>query len=111
MDVKTVLLAYILPGLAVVLGLPMALGLIPPNRWYGFRTRKTLSSPAIWYPANRYSGWALTIAGAIAIAHNALLLHDHPDWSPATQQLVMTLSMAFLMLVSQSIAGLYVRKL
>jgi hypothetical protein len=44
MDVKLALTAYVLPGLAVVFGIPMALGLVPPNRFYGYRTRRTLSS-------------------------------------------------------------------
>ena len=44
MDVKLALVAYVLPGLALVFGIPMALGLIPPNRFYGYRTRKTFSS-------------------------------------------------------------------
>ena len=47
MDFKLVLLAYILPGLATVLGLPMALRMVPPNRFYGYRTAKTLESLAL----------------------------------------------------------------
>jgi uncharacterized membrane protein len=41
------------------------LKLVPPNRLYGFRTRKTLSSPDIWYPANVFSGYALMLAAAV----------------------------------------------
>jgi uncharacterized membrane protein len=48
-----------------VLCIPLVLKLIPPNRLYGFRTRKTLSSPEIWYPANVFSGYALMIAAAV----------------------------------------------
>jgi uncharacterized membrane protein len=57
-------------GLAfAALGLPLALGSIPPNGIYGFRTAKTLSDPKIWITVNRSMGMDLVIAGlAIVIA-------------------------------------------
>ena len=61
MDVTLALVAYVPPGLAVVFGIPMALGLVPP-RFYGYRTRRTLSSVDVWYRANRVCGWSLAIA-------------------------------------------------
>jgi uncharacterized membrane protein len=48
-----------------VLCIPLVLKLVPPNRLYGFRTRKTLSSPEIWYPANVFAGYALMLAAAV----------------------------------------------
>jgi hypothetical protein len=51
--------------LFVVVGLPMALDKVPPNSWYGFRTTKTLSSPSIWYPANRVMGRDLCVGGCL----------------------------------------------
>src|SRR6266436_2680530 len=48
--------------------IPMILGKVAPNPTYGFRTRLTLSSPAIWYPANKFAGWALVIAAALTLA-------------------------------------------
>ena len=41
-----------------VLSVPMTLRRVPPNPIYGFRTRLTLSSPDIWYPANAFAGWS-----------------------------------------------------
>jgi uncharacterized membrane protein len=105
------LVAYVLPGMAVVFGLPMALGLVPPNRFYGFRTRKTLSSADVWYPANRVSGWSLVIAGTVAIAHNVHFQHRHGDWPSTTQQFFISLSTAFLILLGLAFSALYVRKL
>ena len=49
MNLQLALITYVLPGMAIVLGIPMALKLIPPNHFYGYRTRKTFSqtvSPA-----------------------------------------------------------------
>jgi uncharacterized membrane protein len=53
--------------------IPMILGKVPPNSIYGFRTRLTLSSPDIWYPANRFSGRTLLIAAGLSLATLLLL--------------------------------------
>ena len=60
------ILPLVYVGLSVLLalvGVPLMLGKVPPNRVYGFRTAKTLSDPAIWYPANKTAGRNLLIAG------------------------------------------------
>jgi uncharacterized membrane protein len=54
---------FAIPALLVfIVAVPLALGLIPPNRLYGFRTRRTLSSARVWYPVNRFGGVAVMIA-------------------------------------------------
>lgn len=57
--------------LLVIISLPLILRLVPPNGMYGFRTGATRSTPAIWYQANAFSGWALSIA---AVASATLLM-------------------------------------
>ena len=59
--------------LMVALAIPMILQRVKPNPWYGFRTRKTLSDPDIWYPANRYAGKALLAAGAVVAVASLVL--------------------------------------
>ncbi len=59
-----------------VVSVPMILGKIPPNSTYGFRTALTLSSPDIWYPANRFSGWTLLIAAGVSLAILWLLPYE-----------------------------------
>ena len=61
-----------------VLCIPLVLKLVPPNWLYGFRTRKTLSSPDIWYPANVFAGYALMVATAVT----ALIISCGPQLSP-----------------------------
>lgn len=51
--------------LLAALSIPLIRGLVPPNGWYGFRVRRTLENPAVWYPANRYSGWLLLAFGLV----------------------------------------------
>ena len=59
--------------LFMVLGLPLKQGAIPPNRWYGFRTRKTLADEEIWYKVNRIAGIDM-IRGGAALTAAALVL-------------------------------------
>jgi hypothetical protein len=55
--------------LFVGLSVPLLLKKIPPNMWYGFRTRLTLGDPEIWYPVNAYGArWLLWIGVATVAA-------------------------------------------
>src|SRR6516165_5030910 len=55
-----------LPALTLALGIPLILRLVPPNRFYGFRTATSYSSPDAWYQINFATGLALVAAGAVA---------------------------------------------
>ena len=57
-----------LPALFVAIATPMILGKVPPNPWLGLRTRKTMSSQALWYKANRTGGIYLMISTLAAVA-------------------------------------------
>ena len=48
-----------------LLAIPLVLGLIPRNRFYGMRMPKTLSDDRVWYPVNRVAGVAIMIASGI----------------------------------------------
>jgi uncharacterized membrane protein len=111
MNLQLALIAYVLPGMAIVFGIPMALRLIPPNHFYGYRTRKTFSSVDIWYRANRFSGWALAIAGLVALGHNLFFRRTHADLPPAFQQLFMAVPTGLLLILALVCSALYVRKL
>ena len=54
----------IIGALFIGISVPMVLRRIPPNQFYGFRTRKTLSDSDIWYKANKYMGRDFIVAGA-----------------------------------------------
>ena len=53
-------------GIIAAVSIPLIASLVPPNRFYGFRTRRTLSNERIWYRANRFAGWALFIASIVS---------------------------------------------
>ena len=54
--------------LLAALSIPLILGRVPPNHWYGFRTSKTLRSAKLWRAANHYVGWCLLATGASTVA-------------------------------------------
>ena len=62
-------LLYVIASCLVgLLGLPLYFGKIPPNRFYGFRTARTLADPKVWYPVNRVSGGWMAVTGALTAA-------------------------------------------
>jgi hypothetical protein len=61
------------PFLVVAAGVPLAVGLVPPNSIYGLRTTRTKSSPDVWYKANHTAGLALVAAGCASAALNFLI--------------------------------------
>ncbi|QNP40194.1 SdpI family protein [Lysobacter solisilvae (ex Woo and Kim 2020)] len=48
------------------LGVLLILKAIPPNRWFGLRTTRTLADPAVWYRAHRAYGWLFLAIGLVA---------------------------------------------
>ena len=81
MDIRLVISLACL--LVAVLSVPLILQRVPRNAFYGFRTRKTLSSDAVWYPANVFAGQALALASVAAAGLVWLLPAGAPEWMPA----------------------------
>jgi uncharacterized membrane protein len=68
---------FLVPSILILLAsIPLVMGVVPRNRFYGIRTGKTLSDDAIWYPANRFGGWALIISSIISIAVSWMMPYD-----------------------------------
>ena len=47
------------------LSLPMIANKIKPNPFYGYRVKRTLENPQIWYQVNQYAGKQLFAAGVL----------------------------------------------
>jgi len=76
-------LLFAMIGLLFVgLSIPLILERVPPNRYYGFRTAKTLSDPRIWYELNRISGNDLFVAGALITLSSLTMLVLAQGWRP-----------------------------
>ena len=57
---------FVVSGLVqVAVSVPLILGQIPPNGLYGFRVRRTMEHPEIWYPVNKYGGQRLLLASLL----------------------------------------------
>jgi uncharacterized membrane protein len=67
------LLFPLLSAAVVVLGVPLWIAMIPPNRVYGLRTPATLDNESLWYAANRTTGRDIVCAGAIAFLFSVWL--------------------------------------
>lgn len=52
-------------AICFILAVPLMLGLVPRNRYYGVRTVRTLSDDKIWYRTNRIAGGAVMLASII----------------------------------------------
>jgi hypothetical protein len=53
--------------LLTVVCIPLILGKIPPNGLYGFRVRRTMEHPEIWYPVNKYGGMRLLMSSLLLV--------------------------------------------
>jgi uncharacterized membrane protein len=76
-------------GVVVVVGARLLIfGLIPPNRWYGVRTSKTLCDQEKWYRANRYAGINYLLLGLLLLGIGAVVweffrFDDEEEWAVA----------------------------
>jgi hypothetical protein len=59
--------------LIVVVGIPLFLKKVHPNRVYGLNAALQYESKTKWYAANRFLGAALIVAGLVTIALTALV--------------------------------------
>jgi uncharacterized membrane protein len=57
----------VLGPVLILLSIPLALRLIPRNRFYGFRIGATLKDDAIWYDVNAHSARHFIILGAVMV--------------------------------------------
>ncbi|HOV98959.1 MAG TPA: SdpI family protein [Bacteroidota bacterium] len=57
---------FFVPSVMIaILSLPLIFAMIPRNRFYGFRTQKTLSDAMAWYKVNRFIGILFIISSAL----------------------------------------------
>lgn len=65
----TMVALFVVSGLLLSgISIPMILKKIKPNGLYGFRVKKTLENPDIWYAVNSYSGKWLLATGLLVTA-------------------------------------------
>jgi hypothetical protein len=80
---------HVLIGLGAVMiavSVPLAVRMVPMNRWYGVRTRKALASEDNWYELSACGGKLLAAYGGFLVLVGVIGLGVAPDptslWSP-----------------------------
>lgn len=75
-ELKLIISFFVASFLLIVISIPLILKKIPPNCFYGFRIKKTLTNPEIWYKANKYGGISILISSLFTlIGYTVLLLN------------------------------------
>ena len=83
-------LAFVAVGVVfVALGIPLMLGRVRPNFWYGCRTRETLSDERVWYAVNRVTGRDLIAGGGVVLAAALAALAAGRGMNPTARALVL----------------------
>lgn len=75
--------ALVLLGVAILIGavhIPLILGKVPPNRFYGFRTPRLIADERAWYPANRIAGRNGLILSAGMLGFAAMMTAGYTPW-------------------------------
>ncbi|HEX6881653.1 MAG TPA: SdpI family protein [Terriglobales bacterium] len=66
-------MTILLPIVNILISIPLVMRIVPQNRLYGFRTRRTLSDERVWYEANYMGGKNLIIASVLALVARAVI--------------------------------------
>ena len=75
---ETLLILFVSSGLLLAtISIPLILRKIGPNPLYGFRVKRTLEDPAVWYPVNAYAAKRLLVVGLV-ISASAIVLFFVP---------------------------------
>ena len=59
--------------LLIGLDVLLILRIVEPNRWYGFRGRRTLQDPGIRYKVNAFAGVCFFVSGIVIIVSSMAL--------------------------------------
>jgi len=68
--------------LLILLALPLWLRMVPPNHFYGVRTRATLGDEQRWYTVNASAGFDLFVSGIVLLAGILVLERVGATWPP-----------------------------
>ena len=96
--------------LSMALSIPLIRGRIPPNGLYGFRVKKTLADPRIWYPVNTYAGKWLLVTG-VWVIFAALTLRGVPRISLQAYALGVLAVVVVLLIVGLSMVVRYMNSI
>ena len=89
----------------IVFAVPLWMRMVPPNRFYGVRTRATLGDEQRWYAVNSNAGFDLFISG-IALLVGILVIERIGVAWPAELRNLAAAALLVALLVRVSVRGL-----
>lgn len=92
-SVVDLLTIYGLGPFLVLITLPLALGKIPPNSFYGIRLPSIMEDPALWYPVNQGVGRDMVYLGLLQSAFMLVLGLGSSRWG-LSQETAVNVSVA-----------------
>ena len=95
--------------LLILFALPLWRRMVPPNRFYGIRTRATLGDEERWYAVNASAGLDLLLSGIVLLAAILLLDRLATTWPPELRTLAAAVLLVVL-LVRMSVRGIRLGK-
>ena len=91
--------------LLIVFAVPLWMRMVPPNRFYGVRTRATLGDEQRWYAVNSSAGFDLFISGIVLLAGILVLERIGAAWPPELRSLAAA-ALLVALLVRASVRGI-----
>jgi hypothetical protein len=98
-------------GMIALVSLPLILGKIGPNPFYGLRVKRTLDDPAAWYAGNRYASWGMLATAALLMLVATTGYALMPDLGMPAYALTCLAAMVVGLLVSLVLTFRYLRRL
>jgi uncharacterized membrane protein len=88
-----------------IAAVPLVFGLIPRNRFYGFRTPKTLSDDKVWYSVNRLTATVILIGSCVygmvaaLVPYNRLANDSFVNWGIHLAAFVLPIAIGFSLVI------------
>jgi ABC-type Fe3+-siderophore transport system permease subunit len=102
---------FAVPALLLfIVAIPLILGVIPPNRLYGFRTKKTLSDDGVWSRVNRFAGIAIMLASVVYALAAKTWPYDRAAPDNFSVWLIHLAAFAGSLAVALIVSGLFARR-
>ena len=93
----------------ILFAVPLWMRMVPPNRFYGIRTRATLGDEERWYTVNANAGLDLFISGIVLLAGILIIERIGAAW-PSEFRNLASAALLVVLLARVSVRGMRSRE-